>query len=468
VNQTAQQHDDTFEKLAIAALFVLIGLVAVVWAGAQLATLVAHGHPLHTTFEEAGKAMFAMKDHMGDPARHGCPSNWSSCRARSCTGSRRSWPWWPASAWRTSRGRCSATRPSHSSSGGGQRCPPRAGGQAGGAAPAADPAAAAGTVRPRASGPAPDRHRGCRVHQTPAPVLKRARRGHAGGPEPAGDVSAEIAGAETSAPGSSIRDNLEMSDGGRQLISVVFTAPVEGVDPVRGDVVVSKRHRVAALYVRQDRTETLFVNDEGEVVARWATRLIERIEWPPEGTEAPALKPRVGTLQWREEIQTRHRNAYQAWTAEEEAVLAGEFHNGLTVAQMADRHERRPGGITARLVRLGLAPHDNSDPADGLVAAADGPGPQDSDPEAVVEVTDDVCRHELALGTCSICKKDGRPAVYTTSGGSHYHRRPDCPALLDGQRRIESAGGVTAAIEMLHRGSARLEGRDPCLRCAPD
>jgi type IV secretion system protein VirD4 len=67
VNQTTQQHDDTFEKLAIAALFVFIGLLTVVWAGAQLATLIAHGHPLHTTFEEAGKAMLAMKDHMGDP-----------------------------------------------------------------------------------------------------------------------------------------------------------------------------------------------------------------------------------------------------------------------------------------------------------------------------------------------------------------------------------------------------------------
>jgi hypothetical protein len=259
-----------------------------------------------------------------------------------------------------------------------------------------------------------------------------------------------------------------MGDGGRQLVSIAFTAPVEGVDPVRGDVGVSKRHRVAAVYVRQDRTETLFVNDEGEVVARWATRLIERIEWPPEGAEAPAVKPRVGTLQWREEIQGRHPNAYQAWTAEEEAVLAEEFHDGLTVAQMADRHERRPGGITARLVRLGLVPHDTRDTAVGLVAAADGPGSQEPAPAAIVKVTDDVCRHELALGTCSICKNDDRPAVYITAGGSHYHRRPDCPALLDGQRRIESTGGAAAAIEMVHRGSARLEGRDPCLRCAPD
>lgn len=88
-------------------------------------------------------------------------------------------------------------------------------------------------------------------------------------------------------------------------------------------------------------------------------------------------------------------------------------------------------------------------------------------PQPAGEPTDELCRHELSLGTCSVCKYDDRPAVYTTAGGSHYHRRPECSALLDGQRRVEAAGGTTEPIEMVHRGSARLEGRDPCLRCAP-
>jgi len=67
VNQTVQPHDDGIEKLGMVALFVFIGLLMVVWTGAQLATLMVHGHPLHTTFEQAGKAMIALKDHMGDP-----------------------------------------------------------------------------------------------------------------------------------------------------------------------------------------------------------------------------------------------------------------------------------------------------------------------------------------------------------------------------------------------------------------
>ncbi len=61
------QHDDTFEKLGITLLFTVMGLVAVVWAGAQLATLLAHGHALQTSFNDAGQAVLGLKDHVGDP-----------------------------------------------------------------------------------------------------------------------------------------------------------------------------------------------------------------------------------------------------------------------------------------------------------------------------------------------------------------------------------------------------------------
>jgi hypothetical protein len=252
-----------------------------------------------------------------------------------------------------------------------------------------------------------------------------------------------------------------MGDGDGQLVSVRFGVPVEGVDPADGGVFLAKRHRVAAVYVRQDRSETLFVNDEGEVVARWATRLIERISWPDDAAGAAGRRPRVGTLEWRNDVQERHPNAYQAWTAEEEAELADAFHRGMTVAEMAGRHRRRPGGITARLVRLGLVRRE--DPVQGPAASE-----QPSSPSAtVVEVTDDRCRHELATGTCAICRHDDRPSVYLTAGGIRFHATPDCAALLEGQRHVAARGGTTEPIEMVHRGSARLEGRDPCLQCNP-
>ena len=141
-----------------------------------------------------------------------------------------------------------------------------------------------------------------------------------------------------------------------QWVTVRFSVPVEGFDPTDGEVFLATRHRVAAVYARQDRSETSFINDEGEVVARWATRLIEHIVWPDD--ERPqrttAHRPSVGTIEWRKSVQARHPRAYQRWTPEEDAKLTEEFRAGSSVAEMAQSHNRRPGAISARLVRLGL------------------------------------------------------------------------------------------------------------------
>lgn len=271
--------------------------------------------------------------------------------------------------------------------------------------------------------------------------------------------------------------------GSSQLITVRFGAPVEGIDPSDGELFLATRHRVAAVYVRQDRSETLFINDEGEVVARWATRLIRHIGWADEAGRADEPRPSVGTLEWRGHVQERHPRAYQRWTPEEDAELTEQFRAGSTVAEMANLHDRRRGGITARLVRLGLI---EADTPEGEIGRPQGPTPGRPDeattavvatmvphppgPAAaipVVEVSEDVCRHDLPLGTCSICKYDDRPPVYITGGGVRFHARSDCPALVEGQRHVDARGGITEPIEMVHRGSERLEGRDPCLFCSP-
>lgn len=274
--------------------------------------------------------------------------------------------------------------------------------------------------------------------------------------------------------------------GSQQLITVRFSVPVEGLDPADGEVFLATRHRIAAVYARQDRHETLFINDDGEVVARWATRLIEHIDWPDDdGNRSGAdVKPSVGTLEWRKEVQERHPRAYQRWTEDEDAELTEQFRAGRTVAEMSKMHERRPGGITARLVRLGLVDADSPErevgqPNRTSPSPIDEPAappviatvpPAIAPPAAavpVVEILDDTCRHDLPLGTCSICKFDDRPSVYVTAGGVRFHARPDCPALREGQRHVDARGGTTEPIEMVHRGSERLEGRDPCLTCAP-
>jgi hypothetical protein len=49
----------------------------------------------------------------------------------------------------------------------------------------------------------------------------------------------------------------------------------------------------------------------------------------------------------------RPGNAGKPWTAEEETLLAEAFDQGTSLRDLAQRHGRSPGGIAARLVRLG-------------------------------------------------------------------------------------------------------------------
>lgn len=50
----------------------------------------------------------------------------------------------------------------------------------------------------------------------------------------------------------------------------------------------------------------------------------------------------------------RSGQSYKPWTPAEEERLAARYKNGESVADMAKAHDRQPGGIRARLVKLGL------------------------------------------------------------------------------------------------------------------
>ena len=66
MNQTIQR-DEGFEKIAFPLLFVLIGVLAVAWAGAQLAAFAAHRHWLSASMQDAGNALLQLRNNLGDP-----------------------------------------------------------------------------------------------------------------------------------------------------------------------------------------------------------------------------------------------------------------------------------------------------------------------------------------------------------------------------------------------------------------
>ena len=53
-------------------------------------------------------------------------------------------------------------------------------------------------------------------------------------------------------------------------------------------------------------------------------------------------------------IRQTYSMAYEKWTKDEEAELTSAFRQGLTIAQLAEKHRRKIGAIRSRLIKLGL------------------------------------------------------------------------------------------------------------------
>jgi hypothetical protein len=69
---------------------------------------------------------------------------------------------------------------------------------------------------------------------------------------------------------------------------------------------------------------------------------------------SPAAQERL------DEIRRLYPNAYRAWSSEHEKQLQTRFAEGATVEELAIELGRQPGGIEARLERLGLLSPDQS------------------------------------------------------------------------------------------------------------
>ncbi len=59
--------------------------------------------------------------------------------------------------------------------------------------------------------------------------------------------------------------------------------------------------------------------------------------------------------------ETQHR-AGHPWNSQEDEALRSSFHLGIPLRDLAQRHQRTPGAITARLIRHGLLEPDGTQP----------------------------------------------------------------------------------------------------------
>ncbi len=73
-----------------------------------------------------------------------------------------------------------------------------------------------------------------------------------------------------------------------------------------------------------------------------------------EGTAAKSVGSTVLKAYSVEEIRKKYRRAYEKWSKNEEEELICDYKGGLTISQLAQKHQRKEGAIKSRLVKLGL------------------------------------------------------------------------------------------------------------------
>jgi hypothetical protein len=78
----------------------------------------------------------------------------------------------------------------------------------------------------------------------------------------------------------------------------------------------------------------------------------------------------------------------------------------------------------------------------------------------------ELCQHDMAPGTCDLCKARETPFVFVTGGGMAYHLNRDCSALEEGQRNVGDRGGAPMPIETTRLRDASARGYRPCRTCA--
>lgn len=143
----------------------------------------------------------------------------------------------------------------------------------------------------------------------------------------------------------------------QELITVLFSSPVKGFDPISGDLFTSDRHKVFANWARVNKEITEFLNDDSLIVASWETKTISSIQWPSGKVVPPSTTSYAERM---DEIRKRYPNAWSKWSYEEDQQLIREFREGMKIKDCVIKHGRARGGIVSRLRKLELISEDQS------------------------------------------------------------------------------------------------------------
>jgi hypothetical protein len=136
-------------------------------------------------------------------------------------------------------------------------------------------------------------------------------------------------------------------------VKVRFTKPIKLPDINDGELFTADKHWIMASYCEQDAEETRFKTNEGRLIARFTNDLIAEIQFPVLSEESEILRSRQNR-KYVAQVKKVKPAAWSKWTEDEEIQLFIEVERGLSLATMAEIHNRSEAAIWMRLFRLDI------------------------------------------------------------------------------------------------------------------
>jgi hypothetical protein len=158
------------------------------------------------------------------------------------------------------------------------------------------------------------------------------------------------------------------NDGRNRFISVVWKTGNEIVvafqvrrKRLNPDIVTSLKDRRKMFHLKAKEKYIVNISEKtGRPyffrVTDWSRKPLE----PVKSTRTTSFDLEETKAYSLDEIRRKHPRAYENWTEAEDAELANYYKEGLSVSQLAEKHQRKRGAIHSRLKKLGLVGSQNA------------------------------------------------------------------------------------------------------------